>query len=195
MQDTLAMQAQMKELGNTLFLMNGLQSQLANERELLTTAAGKVAFLVNNLEGISVNFEKSTATTQNHIEETIKKETMGAAKVIAEEASRYLREKTEQQIQDMTSKLSLACDYAHNRVEQCGEKISYLSKGFVAVVFALTFLGGGIGGALVHYMTTTSQQSQPQEVIEAGHFFLKIWSKLDKKDRDKLTTLYQQQKS
>ncbi|MFN9001704.1 MAG: hypothetical protein ACK5VW_06565 [Holosporales bacterium] len=165
MEDKTESESHIRELAHTLFLINGLRTELTSERELLATNSSHLKFLISKFEDLVTGFESERIKTESLIQEMIRKETLRSSKVIAEQASLYLRETTDKQVNDIMKKLSHACDVTHSRIEKSGEKIRYLSRGFFAILFGLTTISGLISSLITHYMISDKGKHSRSSVV------------------------------
>ncbi|AIK96295.1 hypothetical protein ID47_05420 [Candidatus Paracaedibacter acanthamoebae] len=110
------------------------------------------------------------------------------AQAIAQEAGQYFVQASMEQVERIVSKLQATTATIEHNLTKCNEKISFFSRATLIVILVSTLVGGLLGGGLVHYLFPPLDNKTATQ-IKYGEYLLSNWSKLDKKDRDKLASL------
>jgi hypothetical protein len=175
---------EIKELTNAVFLMNGLQSKLAQESNLIATSVGQLTLISKNFQDcLTVLREQS-----QQIRPTIQDEAVNMAKIVANDIGQQFVQASSEQIEQILNKLQTTTRHIEQSLTTCNRSVNFFSRTTLILVLLSTLIGGGIGGGLVHYfIPPVSQLTKTQ--LEYGEFMLKVWPKMDPKDQEKLIAL------
>jgi hypothetical protein len=175
---------EIKELTNAVFLMNGLQSKLAQESNLIATSVGQLTLISQSFQDcLTVLREQS-----QQIRPTIQEEATNMAKIVAQDIGQQFVHASSDQIQQTINKLQTTTRHIEQSLTSCNRSVNFFSRTSFLLILLSTLIGGGIGGGLVHYfMPPISQLTKTQ--LEYGEFMLKVWPKMDVKDQEKLIAL------
>lgn len=180
---------EINELKSTLFVVNGIVTELSKERDIITTSACQIAACTRQFQGYVQDIQGLSLQAADEIKSTISKAAPLMAKEAANEAIRLILEKTSGQINDEIRKLQSQSLDVSQQLKKSFDKISFFSRRVVLNVVLSTFVGGVLGGAAVYYVAYIAKPL-PKAQLEAGTILLNVWSKLEKKERDKIMSLY-----
>ncbi|MBW8309216.1 MAG: hypothetical protein K0M45_06220 [Candidatus Paracaedibacteraceae bacterium] len=175
---------EIKELTNAVFLMNGLQSKLAQESNLIATSVGQLTLISKSFQDcLTVLREQS-----QQIRPTIQEEATNMAKIVANDIGQQFVQASSEQIEQILNKLQITTRHIEQSLTTCNRSVNFFSRTTLILVLLSTLIGGGIGGGLVHYfIPPVSQLTKTQ--LEYGEFMLKVWPKMGSKDQEKLIAL------
>jgi predicted nuclease with TOPRIM domain len=174
-----------KELKNTLFLLDGLHSNLSHERELLTTLTSQMGTSFKQLENQLKALENQTNENRKQIQEIFHEEAKHAVEQIAKTGCTELKAK----VDEILSNLEQTTSQAANQLYKTQEATGLFSKRLVPTIALATVIGGLVGGilsgSLVYYLTP---QLDPkiQAQLNAGEILLRVWPKLSNQEKERL---------
>ncbi len=183
--DTSQLTESLKELSNTLFLINGIQKELSTERDLIVTTTSQMASTAKQFQGYLAKFEEGSAITQKRVEDTLHKEALQAAKVMANETARLFNENSSGQVTAILKKMQEASDHAEKQLSRYAKK----TKWCFALILVCTLVGGALGGWVTHALMP-KMDAKLLERLDLGVVLHKVWPNLDQKDRDKIMNLF-----
>ena len=170
-----------KELKNSLFIMNGLQEELATERDLLTTITSQLSSSTKQLQDRIDKFDYL-------IQEKIQAEMKSMMAVVSANVTHTFIEAATQQTQAAIEKLIQTTKACDSELSQASKTIRFFCKRSLFVGFLIAAIGGIGGGVLVHYYFPKMDAHMISQ-IKYGETFQDLWSKLDKKDRERLMAI------
>lgn len=184
----LANQQVIKDLTNTLFAIKGLGQELGKEREVITTATSQMTFSINQFQKACEQFETQLKRLNQLIEEKISKEMKALGISIAEEASRAFIISSTTQVETASQKLLHTISQGEAQLSNANGKIRFFSKWFMSIALLGALIGGLCGGGIIHY-SFPKMDKQMLNQLKYGETFQDLWSKLDQKDRERLTSI------
>ncbi len=178
----------LKELTSTLYALKGLTQELEKERDIIVTSAGQISTGTRQFQTLIQTLKEVTPEVSQQLNTTLQQSVTLMAKQVAEETVRLILEKTTNKIEADLKKVQDQCLKVNHQLSNHSEKMSFFSGTSLILVLLSTLIGGGIGGGLVHYfIPPLSQLTKTQ--LEYGDFMLKVWPKMDPKDKEKLIAL------
>lgn len=187
--DELHNQDTAKELSRSLYLMNSVQQNLANERENIVDAVSQMTFISQDLKACSQRITEKILHLDTATQAIISKEIQRVAHSITEEVSSKILDLLSTKSDDLVQKLQSTTARCESDLKKSAKSISYFSKWFFAALIVATLLSGLIGGWLVHYSFPKMDQQMLAQ-FRSGEAMQTIWSKLDPKEREKLNSVY-----
>lgn len=175
---------QLQDLTNTLYLINGLHTKIAQEIKLMATTASQMTVATSGFQECLGILEAET----HQLIPTLQNESRTMAQKIGQEAGQHFVKTSTEQVEKILSKLQTKTTAIENNLEECHKKINFFSRTTIILVLVSTLIGSLIGGGLVHYLFPPLDAKTAAQ-LRYGESLLNNWMKLDKKDRDKLVIL------
>ncbi|AIK95714.1 hypothetical protein [Candidatus Odyssella acanthamoebae] len=173
-----------QDLTNALFLINGLHSKLSQESQLIATSVGQVNLAAKEfkdyLEILKRQAEKIQTTLQN--------ESKIMGKMIAQEVSIHIAESASSELNKALSKLQMTSAAIELDLSNSSSNVRFFSRFTVILILLSTFLGGLIGGGMVHYLFPPINEQMGIR-LHAGAMLSKAWPNLSQKERERIASL------
>jgi hypothetical protein len=178
-----------KDLTRSLYLINSVHQNLANERENIADAVSQMTYLSQDLKGCSQKITEKILHLHTTTQAIISKEIQRVSQSITEEVSNKILDLLSAKTDDLVQKLQSTTDRCEEDLNKSSKSVSFFSKWFFAALIATSLLSGLIGGWLVHYSFPKMDQQMLAQ-FRSGEAMQTIWSKLDPKEREKLNSVY-----
>lgn len=179
--------APLRDLKNTLFLLDGLHGNLANERDLLTTLTSQMSTTFKQFEKQLEALEIQSAENRKQIQEIIHQEAQQTAHLIAETGCAQFAQMVTSKTDEVFKSLEEISARAASQIHKTQEATSLFSRHLIPIIVFVTLMGGLVGGLLSgtlirYFIPPMDQKLQAQ--LDAGKIFLDIWPRLSKVERD-----------
>lgn len=187
--DDLHKQDSVKELSRSLYLINNVHQNLANERENIADAVSQMTYLSQELKGCSQKITEKMLHLDKSTQEIISKEMQRVSQSITEEVSNKILDLLGAKSDELVENLQSTTDKCEDDLKKSSKSISFFSRWFFAALIVTALMSGLSGGWLVHYLFPKMDQQMLAQ-FRSGEAMQAIWSKLDPKEREKLGSLY-----
>ena len=188
MTDTLKLN-EIKELTSTLYSLKGLSEELSQEKDAIMSSAGQISYASKQFKNHSDKFEEQIEHLNKNIQATISQEIKSIGRLIAEESSRSFIDTSTSQTETSIKKLLEITQECQDQIEKVSQKSSIFSRWFMTSILGSALIGGLIGGTIIHYTFPKIDQEMLAQ-FRSGEAMQIIWSKLDQKEKDKLSSIY-----
>ena len=131
--DELHNQDTAKELSRSLYLMNSVQQNLANERENIVDAVSQMTFISQDLKACSQRITEKILHLDTATQAIISKEIQRVAHSITEEVSSKILDLLSTKSDDLVQKLQSTTARCESDLKKSAKSISYFSKWFLSV--------------------------------------------------------------
>lgn len=185
-------QNELKELTTTLYFLKGLSEELSQEKDAIMSSAGQISFASKQFKNHSDKFEEQIENLNKDIQSIISQEIKNTGRLIAEEASRSFIDISTAQTETSIKKLLETTQRCQDQVEKASKRTNFFSRWFIASCIGAAVVGGGLGGAIIHYSFPKMDQAMINQ-LNYGSTFTDIWCKLTDKEREKLMAIHRLQ--
>ena len=186
--DEISLLDNVQSLKTVAFLLKGLYSQLAEEREAITLASGQMAHAVKQFQSHLTEFENFEKACRKHIVDSVRSELKNSVNTAAREISQQVAENSTQPIlQSINTLEAVGSRLEHHFRRHVTEKKGFW-LGITAGLIFFTLLGGLLGGFLVHCYLPEIDETTFDRIV-AGKILEKSWPRLSEAEKNKIRTL------
>lgn len=178
-----------KELTRSLHVISGVHEKLADERENITSVVAQMSFISKEFETCSKKITEKIINLDSMTQAIISREMQKISKDITEEVGRNIIDTITSKAEESIKRLIAANNNCERKLHDSSRSVRRFSRWFLLSTFLLTLIAGFSGGYLVHYLFPKMDQ-QVLDQIKSGETMKVIWSKLDRKEKEKLTSIY-----
>ncbi len=173
-----------QDLTNALFLINGLHSKLSQESQLIATSVGQVNLTAKEFK----DYLEILKRQGEEIQTILQTESKIMGKMVAQEVSIHIAESASSELNKALSKLQMTTKVIERDLSMSKSSVQFFSRFTVILILVSTFVGGLIGGGMVHYLFPPINE-QMKARLHMGEIFLKAWPKLSQKERERIASL------
>ena len=167
------------------FLLKGLYTQLADERESITLASGQMAHAVKQFKAHLVRFEKFEQECQNNVEKTVQKQLLKSIQEAAETISDKVTEKSSELINQSIKDLKQTAQFIKTEFEVEEKNRNFLQRWLLPIIASTALASGLLGGLIVNYYFPVMNESTTK-YITAGEVLFGAWTHLSNDEQKKI---------
>jgi cation transport ATPase len=173
----------LEELNTTVIVLQGLYTQMNEERKVITLASGQMAHAAKQFEEHLVKFEAFEKACKQGVVERIKAD----LKHNIHETAQTIAKEVIDTVYDTIHQGIDAIRQSSREISEHRSKQKKAWRGLSVLFVVIALIGGGLGGFVVHNLSYPSKVMNKQRA--AGEVLMRAWSKLSLVEQEKIKKL------